>query len=214
MAVGFVGRFFSGAGRALARSLNGSCADIDLAFGFASQFPMTIRPHFRRIQSRTDVNSAVRFASRCSDHFRAVPHSMKRRAYLACQFGSWVRSVVFGMVVSAKTISRKAAKIITQRIRRSGTRTRLISPSWNIAMNETLCFNIRHPATASPDSTGTRLAVGQAFQPDTSGCQAGKPDLLQTPLSSHVPGHCFFAYFLLCGFARESPVFVGIHLKL
>jgi hypothetical protein len=108
------------------------------------------------------------------------------------------------------TQSRKAAKIITQRIRRSGTRTRLISPSWNIAMNETLCFNIRHPATASPDSTGTRLAVGQAFQPDTSGCQAGKPDLLQTSLSSHVPGHCFFAYLLLCGFAalRENLRFL------
>jgi hypothetical protein len=104
------------------------------------------------------------------------------------------------------TQSRKAAKIITQRIRRSGTRTRLISPSWNIAMNETLCFNIRHPATASPDSTGTRLAVGQAFQPDTSGCQAGKPDLLQTPLSSHMPGHCFFAYFLLCGFAAWREI--------
>jgi hypothetical protein len=35
---------------------------------------------------------------------------MDRRAYLACQFGTWVRSVVFGMDVSAKTISRKAAK--------------------------------------------------------------------------------------------------------
>jgi hypothetical protein len=68
----------------------------------------------------------------------------------------------------------------------------------------------RHPSRDLPDSTGTRLAVGQAFQPDTSGCQAGKPDLLQTPLSSHVPGHCFFAYFLLCGFAalRENLRFL------
>ena len=77
-------------------------------------------------------------------------------------------------------------------------------------MNETLRFNIRHTATASADSADTRIAVGQAFQPDTSGCQAGKPDLLQTPLSSDVPGHCIFAYFLLCGFAalRENLRFL------
>ena len=92
----------------------------------------------------------------------------------------------------------------------SGTRARLISPSSNFATNETLRFNIRHTATASADSADTRIAVGQAFQPDTSGCQAGKPDLLQTPLSSDVPGHCIFAYFLLCGFAalRENLRFL------
>ena len=33
----------------------------------------------------------------------------------------------------------------------------------------------------SPHSAGTCVAVGQAFQPDSSGSQAGKPDLLSGP---------------------------------
>ncbi len=31
----------------------------------------------------------------------------------------------------------------------------------------------------SPQGAGACIAVGQAFQPDSSGCQAGKPDLLK-----------------------------------
>ena len=114
------------------------------------------------------------------------------------------------------TQSREVAKIVTQRIRRSGTQTRLISPSLNIAMIETLCFNIRHKATASPDCTGTRLAVGQAFQPDTSGCQAGKPDLLHSVVEPRAGSlrFCVFSSLRLCarisGFCWNPPQIVGI----
>jgi hypothetical protein len=169
--------------------------------GSVRNFFTTLGWLFPRIESRIDINSAAWCAFLCSDRFRAVCASMNRVAYSICQFGSWVRSVVFGVEHCAERISPKAAKNRHAEIRWSGTRARLISPPWNFAMNETRRLNIRHTATASADSADTRIAVGQAFQPDTSGCQAGKPDLLQAPLSSNVPGHCIFAYFLLCGLA-------------
>jgi hypothetical protein len=106
LAVGFVGRFLPTA----VVPANGSRINVNLAVGFASQFPTAVAGHFRRIESRNDVNSAAWCAFHRSDHFRAVRHLMNRRAYSLCQFGSWVRSVASGMVVSAKTISRKAAK--------------------------------------------------------------------------------------------------------
>jgi hypothetical protein len=73
--------------------------------GSVRNFFPTLGWLFPRIASRTDVNSAAWCAFHCSDHFRAVRHLMNRGAYSICQFGSWVRSVVFGVEDSGKPIS-------------------------------------------------------------------------------------------------------------
>jgi hypothetical protein len=45
-----------------------------------------------------------------------------------------------------------------------------------------LVFQLRLVKLSGRYSAGIRITVGQAFQPDSSGCQAGKPDLLEDPV--------------------------------
>ena len=209
MAVGFVGAFFrrrSCGGAFAERVLHGCRFDSWVRFAISDdrQTALSSNPVANRCQFGGLVRVSLFRPLSCSASFDESTGVFTMSIWQLGSLGG-LRHGCFRENDLTQSLKKNHAKSSAV-----GNAARLISPSWNFAMNETLCFNIRHTATASPDSAGTRLAVGQAFQPDTSGCQAGKPDLLQTPLSSHVPGHCFFAYFLLCGFAalRENLRFL------